>query len=85
VTDSGEYPVPRSANDVRPVWAEHRDRVRLETGALWECSTRSGAIEILRVMEGENGITLLVRGVESGITRRLAYKTLIRTYRPLRW
>ena len=85
VTASAEYPVPRSANELRPVWAEHRRHRQFETGALWECSRRSGVIEILRVMEGENGTMLLVRGLDSGYTRRLSYRTLIREYRPCRW
>jgi hypothetical protein len=83
VSGFAECPVSRSANDARPVRTERRNRGRIEAGALRERSRRRGVIEILRVIEGEDGITFLARGFETGITRRLAYGTLIRECRPV--
>ena len=85
MSDSAEYPVPRSANAEGPGWTKHRNRERLEAGTLWKRSRHGGVIEILRVIEDENGITFVARGLETGIHRRLTYGTLLREYRPVRW
>jgi hypothetical protein len=85
VSDSAEYPVsPRLANDARPAWAEHTNRGRLEAGALWKRSRHGGVIEILRVIEGDSGMTFVACGLETGVRRRLSYGTLVREYRPVR-
>jgi hypothetical protein len=82
VSDSAQYRLPHSTTGRSRIWAERRSRGRFEAGAQWKRYRRGGVIEILRVIDGENGMTFVARGLETGITRRLAYGTLVREYRP---
>jgi hypothetical protein len=66
------------------VWNEYRKRGLLDAGTLWEGYRDGGVIEILRRIDAPTGTVFLVRGVYTGITRRLAYEHLEREYRPHR-
>lgn len=66
------------------MWGEYEKRGLLDAGALWESYRDSGVIEILRRIDTSAGTVFVARGLDSGVTRRLAYEHLERTYRPYR-
>jgi hypothetical protein len=64
------------------VWGEYKQRGVLDAGRLWESHRHGGVTEILRRIDTSKGT--VVRGLDSGVTRRLTCEHLEREYRPYR-